>query len=490
MRGTRPGAVALLVLCVASCHREKREEGPGPSRARSSPVDIASAVASASHEGQRPPKPTPVASLTPPHLPTLKAQAAHGVPPKSKLSKDEAPCGSVWTGDEEVPLACELSSDDPHLGKPAVAVIPYDMLRAPKGELPATVDHRLDGFEGRTLSQGHTFACTAFALTTQNRPCHRPLDRQARGRVGHASLGALPRRRQRAGRERRAEGGERRRLALRSGARASLDEVQARRPGVPVGGRAAQARGARQEGGRRARRGRDAPGGRGALRRDGGQARRRPRHRHGRQSAEALQAGRRCRVQVHPGLRRHDGRRPRLLARRVHARRRRALLPPQELVGLQVGGRWLRVDPRAHAREDRPRRLRGRRRSRRRHGPPPSQAQARLGRGLRRGRGARQHRRRVPAALRRRRPPPRRLLRDDGGLLEGLRQRDGLLRARGAGGQGHRAEERHRLRLRALGLRLHHPQGRAGCASAHCQKSCPAPDFRLGKGQGGLLCLE
>ena len=34
------------------------------------------------------------------------------------------------------------------------------------------------------------------------------------------------------------------------------------------------------------------------------------------------------------------------------------------------------------------------------------------------------------------------------------------------------------------------PKGVAGCAEATCQKSCPAPDFRLGRGRAGSLCLE
>jgi hypothetical protein len=34
------------------------------------------------------------------------------------------------------------------------------------------------------------------------------------------------------------------------------------------------------------------------------------------------------------------------------------------------------------------------------------------------------------------------------------------------------------------------PKGVGGCKDGKCQKSCPAPDFRLGQGRGGLLCLE
>ncbi len=164
MRWTRWGSVAVLAVGASGCGHKKQETAPAPAVVAES---AAPSAREASHEGQRPPKPTPVESLTPPHLPTLKTQAATGPTPKTKATKDEAPCGTAWTGEEEVPLECQATSLDPHMGVPAVALIPYDLLRAPKGELPATVDHRLDGFEGRTLTQGKTLACSAFALTTQ-----------------------------------------------------------------------------------------------------------------------------------------------------------------------------------------------------------------------------------------------------------------------------------------------------------------------------------
>jgi hypothetical protein len=34
------------------------------------------------------------------------------------------------------------------------------------------------------------------------------------------------------------------------------------------------------------------------------------------------------------------------------------------------------------------------------------------------------------------------------------------------------------------------PKNVEGCTETRCQKSCPAPDYRLGSGKGGLLCLE
>jgi hypothetical protein len=86
-------------------------------------------------------------------------------PPRSR--GEEYPCGSVWTGDEEVPLECDAPFDEQGLGPTAVAIIPYEILRAPRATLPATVDHRLDGFEGRVLRQGGAGACTAFSLASQ-----------------------------------------------------------------------------------------------------------------------------------------------------------------------------------------------------------------------------------------------------------------------------------------------------------------------------------
>jgi len=107
--------------------------------------------------------------IPPPRLPKLKAQAS--APPlpdrrKGNTVLDTYPCGSVWTGEEEIPLECDAPMDDSHYGTPAVALIPYSLLRAPHGALPTTVDHRTDGFEGRTLKQGRAGACTAFALAS------------------------------------------------------------------------------------------------------------------------------------------------------------------------------------------------------------------------------------------------------------------------------------------------------------------------------------
>jgi hypothetical protein len=120
----------------------------------------------------RPPKPRATTAAAPPNLPRLKAQASRPPPHPPGRSRggsgDEYPCGSVWTGDEDVPLECELPVDDERgMGQPAVALIPYEMLRAPRGSLPSTVDHRTDGFEGRTLRQGGAGACTAFSLVSQ-----------------------------------------------------------------------------------------------------------------------------------------------------------------------------------------------------------------------------------------------------------------------------------------------------------------------------------
>jgi hypothetical protein len=165
-----------LTLCVGGCRGKKhapsanvRPEpstspaGPGGGGSGGSPV--------ASHEGQHPPKPKARPDVVPPKLPSLGSQQqAHVKPPpreRRAAPLEDYPCGSVWTGEEEIPLECQAPIDDQHFGTPAVTLIPYNILRAPKGDLPLTVDHRTDGFEGRTLAQGKAGACTAFALTSQ-----------------------------------------------------------------------------------------------------------------------------------------------------------------------------------------------------------------------------------------------------------------------------------------------------------------------------------
>ncbi len=170
MHGTRWASIVVLAACASGCHHDKKNGAGTTSGAPSNGVDIAGTVASAptpAHEGQRPPRPTPVSSIPVPKLPTLKGQVTVPAPPKSKAQKDEFPCGSVWTGDEEAPLACDTTPSDAHIGPAAVVLIPYDVLKSPKADLPATVDHRLDGFEGRTLGQGKAGTCTAFSLTSQ-----------------------------------------------------------------------------------------------------------------------------------------------------------------------------------------------------------------------------------------------------------------------------------------------------------------------------------
>ena len=166
MRWTGWARVAVLVVGVSGCGG-KKHEGATRGAPHANPPPVAGADATPARAALRPPRPTPIASVAPPRLPRLKAQARHAraVPPRPQ--KGEAPCGSVWTGAEEVQLECDAAPGDSRFGKPAVPLIPYSLLRAPKADLPATVDHRLDGFEGRTLAQGKAGACTAFALASQ-----------------------------------------------------------------------------------------------------------------------------------------------------------------------------------------------------------------------------------------------------------------------------------------------------------------------------------
>ena len=299
-------------------------------------------------EAQRPPKPTPIASVTPPKLPKLAAQAAHVAPPKSKAPKDEAPCGSVWTGEEEVPLECEAVTARRAPRRAGGRAHPVRRCSAlPRADLPATVDHRVDGFEGRTLNQGKAGACTAFSLTSQidhaiglwtGKPGDvSPMEIWARYHTG------------------------------RSAARANLGQTVANDADWPYDSARAKAWSQCKPGDASCltddeRRSSTSWSKKGvavleeveqlpqdetlfdvmeaklAAGRDVGTGGKLP---------KGVQARRRPGVEVHPRLHRGRQGRPRLLARRLHARRRRALLPPQELVGREVGGRRLRVDPRA-----------------------------------------------------------------------------------------------------------------------------------------------
>ncbi len=161
------GIAAMLV--VAACGHKSHGDAPGPASsaapAKAEPTAVVGAAAP--RTGDRPPKPTPTPSAAPPSLPKLGAQVAHATAPAHHGMKDDFPCGSVWSGDEEIPLQCQTPAKDPQLGPPAVPLIPYELLRAAKGDLPSTVDHRLDGFEGRTLQQGKANTCTAFSLASQ-----------------------------------------------------------------------------------------------------------------------------------------------------------------------------------------------------------------------------------------------------------------------------------------------------------------------------------
>jgi hypothetical protein len=166
MRWTVWASVVMVVGSGASGCKCARKSDGSPSVAATG-GGRAAATTPASHEGERPPKPRAQPNVAPPKLPKLNAQAAHVDPRAAGHEPTDYPCGTVWTGEEDIPLECESAMDEHNWGPPAVPLIPYEMLRAPKASLPLTVDHRLDGFEGRTLRQGKAGACTAFSLTSQ-----------------------------------------------------------------------------------------------------------------------------------------------------------------------------------------------------------------------------------------------------------------------------------------------------------------------------------
>ena len=160
MRRAAWGIVAVSLAALPAC--KSRERSHAEPTVRPAPLH-------AVREAARPPRPRTVANATPPRLPRLKAQAAshHVEKTGGQAPLESYPCGAVWTGEEEIPLECDETTDASRYGTPAVALIPYELLHAPHGDLPHTVDHRTDGFEGRVLTQGRAPACTAFSFTSQ-----------------------------------------------------------------------------------------------------------------------------------------------------------------------------------------------------------------------------------------------------------------------------------------------------------------------------------
>lgn len=166
MLGTRAAsAVAIAIITtIAGCKKDESASIGGATKSASS--TSANVAKAPPHEGERPPKPKSLVHPPRPKLPKLAQQAAPEKKPKGKDKKltDEYPCGTVWTGEEEIPVECTEPVDASKYDPPAVAIVPYDLLHAPKEVLPQTVDHREDGFEGPTLNQGKAPSCTAHAL--------------------------------------------------------------------------------------------------------------------------------------------------------------------------------------------------------------------------------------------------------------------------------------------------------------------------------------
>ncbi len=118
-------------------------------------------------------KPTPEPMAPPalrkppvtPQLPNLPSPSKYPPVPAIPKAKDFGECGSVWSGDDYVPVQCVDPGVHAKNGKAAKVVIPYEKMKPAPGSLPQIVDHRADGTEGPVRSQGNVPACTAFSFT-------------------------------------------------------------------------------------------------------------------------------------------------------------------------------------------------------------------------------------------------------------------------------------------------------------------------------------
>jgi hypothetical protein len=101
----------------------------------------------------------PVPAL--PDLPALSAHEAPATPPAGALEGN--PCHAVWTGSESAPLGCAGTALFFDRSGSALPAVPRRLLWHDLAVLPAVVDHRLEGTEGRVRDQGNAPTCTAFA---------------------------------------------------------------------------------------------------------------------------------------------------------------------------------------------------------------------------------------------------------------------------------------------------------------------------------------
>jgi hypothetical protein len=159
MRNIRSLAIAFALLAAAGCRDEKKSGVPeAKSPQTSSSVKDSKKKAHATTLKPKSKRKT----ATKPKLPALKDHEKPKDGP-AKSGTSTYVCGSVWVGDHEEELDC-IDPTEPELEHPARAVLPRALLDSPPEHLPQTVDHREDGFEGPTRGQGHTLSCTAHAF--------------------------------------------------------------------------------------------------------------------------------------------------------------------------------------------------------------------------------------------------------------------------------------------------------------------------------------
>jgi hypothetical protein len=163
----RPYATLLapwLAALTLACSHEREGEHASKGATGPSAKSHAEASAKPKSHGKKPAKAKRPSTTPRPELPKL---ADHPKPvDKGKDDPAHYPCGSVWDGETDQPLDCLDTSVDAATARAARVVIPYASMPRVVEQLPTTVDHRVDGYEGRTLTQGKVGSCTAFAFTS------------------------------------------------------------------------------------------------------------------------------------------------------------------------------------------------------------------------------------------------------------------------------------------------------------------------------------
>lgn len=158
------GLVAGLPACDRGRKKAKRDAPASTATggAKISPEHINQIDADGKFLPARaPPAPRPPPSR--PALPDLPALSNQPRGPRPPARLDKHKCGSVVVVDRVVPLDC-IDREYGVIEHASSPLIGYDVLHGTDVVLPAVVDHRADGTEGPVRDQGEAPICTAFSL--------------------------------------------------------------------------------------------------------------------------------------------------------------------------------------------------------------------------------------------------------------------------------------------------------------------------------------